>query len=98
VKELADVGTLVIIAPLSQERVQLCNQLRGLQRYVPPRPGAHRVHETSKLILPRVRIKRPRFHAATNLLGRAMSLQIGDVKQMGVHPAREPDAMAFADP
>src|SRR6266851_3254702 len=70
VKELADMGSLVIIPPPPQDRVQLGNQLLGLQRYTPSGARTHLVHETSNRFLARIRVKRSRFCTATNLVRR----------------------------
>ena len=53
VEKRSDVGTLVILAPSPQSRVQLCDQLLSLQRHATPRQRPHSVPEALNRFLRR---------------------------------------------
>ena len=57
VEEFSDVGTLVILAPTSQERVQRFDQLLGRQRCAPLRALPHLILETPDRFLARIGIQ-----------------------------------------
>ena len=67
VEELSDVGSLVILAPPPQERVELLDQLLGLPGHLPPGALSYLVHETTDRLLPRGRVQRTRTSLATDL-------------------------------
>jgi hypothetical protein len=56
VKELSDVGSLVVMAPPPQYRIQFLDQFRGLQRHAPPGKRAYLIHETPDRFLPGIRV------------------------------------------
>src|SRR6266446_4765149 len=49
VEELSDVGSLVVMAPSPQHRVQFLNQLFGLERHTSTGKRAYLIHETADL-------------------------------------------------
>src|SRR5688500_17272254 len=58
VEEYADVGTLVVLAPTPQKRIQLRNQLLRHQRYTTSSAGTHLIHEPPDGLLTRICIQR----------------------------------------
>jgi hypothetical protein len=46
-KELADLGAFVILAPAAQKRIKFRDQLRGVQRYHPRGSLPYLIHETT---------------------------------------------------
>src|SRR6202034_2794756 len=59
VKELSDVGSLVVMAPAPQDRIQLLNQLLGFKRHASAGQRAYLIHETADGILAQNRGTRP---------------------------------------
>ena len=53
VEELSDVGSLVVMTPAPQYRIQFLNQLRGLERHASPGERTYLIHEVSDRFLPR---------------------------------------------
>jgi hypothetical protein len=47
VEELSDMGSLEVMSPSPQHRVQFLDQLLGLERYASPGEGAYLIHETA---------------------------------------------------
>ena len=70
VEEPSDVGTFVILAPTSQERIQRSNQLLGGQRHAPPRTLPNLILETTDRFVTRIRIEPTRIYPATDLMRR----------------------------
>ena len=66
-EELADVGAFVVLAPPSQERIYLLNQLLGLQRNSPLGSLPDLVHETTDRFLLGIRVQRTLSGLTTNL-------------------------------
>jgi hypothetical protein len=73
-EELADVGTLVILAPAPQEWVKCHDQLRGFQRYPPSGSLPDLVHKTTDRLLLGVRLQRTLSGLTTNLTRWQMEL------------------------
>jgi len=48
VKKLSDVGSLVVMSPTPQYRIQCLNQLPGPQRYAPSGKRADLIHESTE--------------------------------------------------
>src|SRR5262249_46030017 len=67
VEEPSNVGSLVILAPPPQERVELLDQLPGLQGHLPLGTLPDLVPETTDRLLPRIRVQRTRTGLATDL-------------------------------
>ena len=67
VEELSDVGTFVVLAPTSQERVQRFDQLLRRQRYAPLRALPHLILETPDRFLAGVGIEPTRACPAADL-------------------------------
>src|SRR5205809_6412859 len=59
VEERSDVGTLGIVTPSPQDRVQLLDQIFGLQGYTPPGKLAQPIVEARDRFLSGIRIQRP---------------------------------------
>src|ERR1035437_1652610 len=74
VEELSDVGSLVVMAPSPQHRIQFLNQLFGLERNASPGKRAHLIHETPDRFLPRDRVQRPRLSTTADLPRRQLKL------------------------
>src|SRR5205809_3670337 len=74
VEELSDVGSLVVMAPSPQHRIQFLNQLLGLERHASPGKRAHLIHETPDRFLPRDRVQRPRLSTTADLPRRQLKL------------------------
>jgi len=60
VEELSDVGSLVMMAPTPQYRVQFLDQLPGLQRYASLGKLAHLIHEALDRFLSGIGVQLPR--------------------------------------
>src|SRR4029077_558864 len=67
VEERSDVGSLVVMTPPTQHRVEFLNQLLGLKRYASPGKRAHLIHEAADRFLPRNSIQFPRLSTTANL-------------------------------
>src|ERR1035437_6487002 len=74
VEELSDVGSLVVMAPSPQHRIQFLNQLLGLERHAPPGKRAYLIHESPDRFLPRDRVQRPRLSTTADLPRRQLKL------------------------
>src|SRR5271157_5592275 len=70
VEEFSNVGAFVILAPTSQNRIQLGNQLAGAQGHATLGPLPHLILETTNRLLSGIRIQCPRAHLATDLARR----------------------------
>ena len=70
VEELSDVGTLKIIAPPSQHRVDPFNQFLGIERHAPLRALAHLIHEPLDRFLSGDRVELSRPGTTTDLARR----------------------------
>jgi hypothetical protein len=68
VEELSDMGTFVVLAPTSQERVQRFDQLLGRKRHTPLRALPHLIFETPDRFLARVGIQAARTRPAAEPL------------------------------
>jgi hypothetical protein len=66
-EEQSHMGSFVILAPPSQERVQLLDQPLGLQGHLPLGALPYVVHETTDRLLLGVRIERTLSGLTTNL-------------------------------
>src|ERR1700730_16115324 len=55
VEELSDMGSLVVMAPPPQHRIQFLDQFLGPQRHAPPGERAYLIHEPADRFLPRDR-------------------------------------------
>src|SRR5260370_1873653 len=67
VEERSDMGAFVILAPAPQKRIELRNQLLGLQRYLPFGTLPYPIHETADRLLLGVRVQRTLSGLTTNL-------------------------------
>src|SRR5215813_13540209 len=67
VEELSDVGSLVVMSPPPQHRVQFLNQLLGLKRHTSAGKRAYLIHESPDRFLTRKSIQRPRLGTTANL-------------------------------
>jgi hypothetical protein len=56
VEELSDVGSLVVMSPAPQHRIQFHNQLRGPKRHASAGKRTYLIHEVSDRFLPGIRI------------------------------------------
>ena len=74
VEELSDVGSLVVMTPPSQHRIQFLNQLPGLERNASPGKRAYLIHEMADRFLPRDSIQFPRLSTTANLARRQPEL------------------------
>src|SRR5260370_24563559 len=75
-EEFSDVGAFVILAPPAQERVELLNQLLGLQRHCPFGSLPYLVHETTNRLRFGIRIQRILSGLTTNLALGQMKLSV----------------------
>src|SRR5260370_16240265 len=75
-EEFSDVGAFVILAPPAQERVELLNQLLGLQRHCPFGSLPYLVHETTDRLRFGIRIQRILSGLTTNLALGQMKLSV----------------------
>jgi hypothetical protein len=66
-KELADLGTFVILAPAAQKRIKFGDQLRGPQRHHPLGSLPYLIHETTNRLLLGIGIKRTLSGLTTDL-------------------------------
>jgi hypothetical protein len=57
VEEPSDVGAFVVLAPPTQKRIQILDQLLGGQGHTPLRALPYLLHETTDRLLARVRIR-----------------------------------------
>src|SRR4029450_3203562 len=67
VEERSDVGTLVVMTPTPQDRVQLLNQILGLQRHASPGKLTYPILEALNRFLTRVCVKPTRFGPSNDL-------------------------------
>ena len=67
VKEGSDVGSLVVMTPPPQHRIEFLNQLLGLERYAPLGKHAYLIHEAADRFLPGDSIQFPRLGTTANL-------------------------------
>src|ERR1700676_2010052 len=74
VEELSDVGSLVVMTPPSQHRIQFLNQLPGLERNASPGKRAYLIHEMADRLLSRDSIQFPRLSTTANLAQRQPEL------------------------
>src|SRR5580704_15387240 len=74
VEELADVGSLVVMSPPAQHRIEFLNQLLGLERHASPGKRAYLIHETADRFLPRDSVQFPRLSTTANLARRQPEL------------------------
>src|SRR5471030_2740398 len=74
VEELSNVGSLVVMAPSPQHRIQFLDQLLGLERHASAGKRAHLIHETPDRFLPRNSVQRPRLSTTADLARRQPKL------------------------
>src|SRR6476646_11833810 len=74
VEELSNLGSLVVMSPPPQHRIQFLNQLLGLERYAPPGKRAHLIHEMPDRFLPRDGVQFPRLGTTADLARRQPKL------------------------
>src|ERR1700730_286309 len=74
VKELSDVGSLVVMAPPPQHRIQFLDQFLGPERHTSAGKRAYLIHETPDRFLPRDSVQRPRLSTTANLARRQPKL------------------------
>src|SRR5215469_15622954 len=74
VEELSDVGSLVVIAPSPQYRIEFLYQLLGVKRNTSPCKRAYLIHETPDRFLARKSIQRPRLSTTADLARRQPKL------------------------
>src|SRR6266851_4105946 len=67
VEELSDVGSLVVMSPSPQHRIQFLNQLLGFARHASPGKRTYLIHETPDRFLTRESVQRPRLSTTANL-------------------------------
>src|SRR5215470_2861420 len=67
VEERSDVGSLVVMAPPAQHRIEFLNQLLGLKWYASPGKRANLIHEAADRFLPRDSVQFPRLSTTANL-------------------------------
>src|ERR1035438_2034642 len=67
VEESANVGAFVILAPATQDRVDLLDQLRCCYRRATTRQPSNLVLEVPDLFLPRIGVQPPRFATTFDL-------------------------------
>src|SRR6516165_225119 len=69
VEELSDVGSLVVMSPSPQYRIQFRDQLLGLQRYASLGQLAHLIHKTLDRFLSGICVQLPRPGTTADLAG-----------------------------
>src|SRR5712671_2075429 len=74
VEELSDVGSLVVMSPSPQHRIQFLDQLLGLERHASAGKRTHLIHEATDRFLPSDSVQRPRLSTTADLARRQPKL------------------------
>ena len=74
VEERSDVGTLVIVTPPPQDRIELLDQILGLQRNAPPGKLAHPILKALDRFRSGVRVQATRLGPGDDLARRQFQL------------------------
>ena len=92
VEERSDVGSLVVMAPPAQYRIEFLDQLLGLKRYASPGKRAHLIHEAADRFLPGDSVQFPRLSTTANLARWQPKLLAAPIAR----PRRKDDRLAEA--